>query len=865
MTTDLLDGEPQPSGHLAVMVSSTYADLKDLRQVLIDAALGAGLFPKAMEHDKALAIDLVESSLSKVQTAAAYVLLIGHRYGQQPVADLNPHNLSITELEFDEAIRLGLPIVLIVLSEDYALPPRHVDRDADLKARLDAFRLRAKSANGFGRGPNRVYAEVSSREEFVSAAERSLQVLAQALVQSDAAPAPPMPAGRDALPPTPPKLHAVPAYIGSHSFVGREAELGNLDDWSAAEDVHPILLFDAIGGSGKSMLTWHWLNSRATLRRQDWAGRFWYSFYETGASMADFCRQALAYVTHSAAGEWRKVPASDVARELLLHLRAKAWLLVLDGLERVLVAYHRSDAATIADEALETPTDQIADRNPCAAARPEDDDLLRQLAAAGPSKILVTTRLVPQALLNAAHQPIPGVRREPLRGLRPEDAARLLQGAGVRGDAAAMQRFLQANCDGHPLVVGALAGLIVDFFAAPGDFDTWESHTDGGAALDLSTLDLVQKRNHILRAALAAVPKAGRQLLSTLALLLGGVDREAIEALNPHRPPEPEEVDEPDKLEDEWDWVDLDDDEKAGRRSQYEQRQTEYATYLKAHSDWLKSPTMKDAPKQLAATLRDLQQRGLLQMGDGAQPKYDLHPVVRGIVSAALAAEDTQQLGQLVVDHFSQRSHSPYEQAENLQDLADGFHVVRTLLRMGRNGQALDAWFGDLSDATFFNVMAYDEVLALLKPCFSQGWLPLPGLHDSECSCLLNDVAVALNATGLHEQAIQLFGALIRLVARQGPAQHREVRRRAGNRDHHHRDPVRGQGILWPLTCCHRSSSSSSPSTRTLPVRLRRRRRWSCGRCRRSSCACTSRPTGRRTPQRSSAAVAISRPATSSP
>jgi hypothetical protein len=57
-----------------------------------------------------------------------------------------------------------------------------------------------------------------------------------------------------------------------------------------------VLLFDAIGASGKSMLTWEWTTGHATKVRGDWAGRFWYSFYERGAVMAAFCR-ALAYVT----------------------------------------------------------------------------------------------------------------------------------------------------------------------------------------------------------------------------------------------------------------------------------------------------------------------------------------------------------------------------------------------------------------------------------------------------------------------------------------------------------------------------------------------------------------------------------------
>ena len=78
------------------------------------------------------------------------------------------------------------------------------------------------------------------------------------------------------------------------------------------------------------------------------------------------------------------------------------------------MAHHRSDAATIADEALDPPSDQIASRQPIAAAQPEDGALSRQIGTAAPSKLLVSGRLMPQALLNRAHQA--------LRGLQPEDA-----------------------------------------------------------------------------------------------------------------------------------------------------------------------------------------------------------------------------------------------------------------------------------------------------------------------------------------------------------------------------------------------------------------------------------------------------------
>ena len=758
------------------MISSTYKDLKELRQVLVDAALGAGLFPEAMEHDAAKPVSVIESSLAKVRGAAAYALLIGHRYGQQPEDASNPDRLSITELEFDEAIRLELPIVVLSLSQRYQLGVEHIDRTKTLVKKLEAFRLRAQSMDGSGSGVCRVYAEVDTLDDLRRAAERTLQGLAKELATRPLATTPPNapdPSARQQPQrPTPPAPHAVPPYIGSHAFVGRGAELALLDDWAAPEEQHPLLLFDAIGGSGKSMLTWHWFEHHAAQGRA-WAGRFWYSFYEPGASMADCCREALAYLMRQPVSGLQKQPARELGRQLVAHLRSQPCLLVLDGLERVLVAYHRSDAPTLADEALERPSDQMADRNPCAAAHPDDDELLRQLCAAAPSKLLVSSRLMPQALLNPAHQPIPGARREPLRGLRPADAVQMLQRCGVHGDTAAMQRYLQAHCDGHPLVVGVLAGLIAEPYPAGGNFDAWLAHAAGGLALDLGALDLTQKRNHILRAALAAAPAKGRELLGTLALLHGGIDAVALEALNPHRPPEPEEVEEPKPPEEEWIWKHLNDAGKAKNRERYPERQTERATYLKAHAAWHASPELKAAPAALGQTLRDLQRRGLLQAGEGAERRFDLHPVVRGIVATGLAGDDTQRLGQRVVDHFSRRAHNPYEKAQTLQDLEGGLHIVRTWLRMGRFKDALDALRGDLSNAVIFNVLAWHEMLAVLKPFFPAGWLQAPvGVDDAGASYLMNNVAIALEQTGPREQALQVYGAMLRLDA---------ARRHAGN------------------------------------------------------------------------------------
>ena len=102
--------------------------------------------------------------------------------------------------------------------------------------------------------------------------------------------------------------------------------------------------------------------------------------------MTDCCRRALAYMTGRSIERFRDRNTIELTQLLLHQLRERPWLLVLDGLERVLVAYHRFDAAQAPDDVAGT-SDEIAHRDPCAAISPEDDDLLRVLTSAQPSKI----------------------------------------------------------------------------------------------------------------------------------------------------------------------------------------------------------------------------------------------------------------------------------------------------------------------------------------------------------------------------------------------------------------------------------------------------------------------------------------------
>ncbi|MFI6094581.1 DUF4062 domain-containing protein [Lentzea sp. NPDC051213] len=677
-----------PRQYPGVMVSSTFADLREHRAALMSAIQGLQLHAVAMESDSALpAGTVLDSSLRKVREASGYVGIISHRYGQVPVCAANPDGLSLTHLEYREAIRLGRPILIFIMGDDHPITRADVEPDPVKQARLDAFREEVKLADG---QLQRVYCVFTSLGDFTAKATQSVAELRALLETEPAQEVPAPPEGT----PVAPALYARPRYLGSHPFVGRQEQLTTLSEWAGTAESRTVLLFEAIGGTGKSILTWEWINHYAPGVR-DWAGRFWYSFYDAGAVMADFCRHALSYMTGQPLSAFAGKGQAELGELLLRQLESKPWLLVLDGLERVLVAYHRYNAAQLLDEDAGS-ADEISDRHPCATIRPEDEDLLRRLAAAAPSKILISSRLVPRVLLNQASQAIPGVLHQRLPGLRPADAEALLRGCGVTGDGAAMRAYLQRHCDCHPLVTGIVAGLVNDYLPARGDFDAWSA--DGH--LDLGELDLVQKRNHILRAALAALGEPGRQLLSTLAILSEAVEYSTLQAVS------------------------------------------------------------RLSSRDLGRAVAELEQRGLLQY-DWSSRHYDLHPVVRAVASGGLRDEDRHVLGQRVVDHFSARVDQTYLYVGGLEELRGHVTVVRTLLQMGKWRAAYNSYTSGLSDALLYKLEAAPEVLSLLRPFFSAGWeVSAPSarqLARDQIAWLLNDVGGAYYQLGWWDQALELF------------------------------------------------------------------------------------------------------------
>lgn len=742
-------------GQITAMISSTVLDLPEHRKQVLEACLSEGVFPIGMEHLPARDATGIQTSMELLCNADIYLGIYAWRYGWVPDFD-NPDNISITEMEFNKALECKRngelkEILIFVMHDEH--PTKRADVEADIIAQEKLRKLKERASSG------RVQLIFKSKEELRGQVIQSLADFKRRFFDGDRH-------GDEGSPsadpiPKPPAFYAEPHYIVSQAFVGREPQLEVLSKWAMASDPHSVLLFEAIGGNGKSMLTWEWTTKYSTKVRTDWAGRFWYSFYEKGAVMTDFCQRALAYISGRPLKNFQGIKTPELAERLLYYLQERPWLFVLDGLERVLVAYHRIDAAEVPDEEVNIPTDKIVNRDPCSAIRPEDDDLLRAFASAAPSKLLMSSRLVPRALLNRANKAIPSVLPINLPGLLPSDAERLIRSFDISGDSHAIQNYLETHCACHPLVIGVLAGLINDYLPERGNFDAWAADRSGGNQLNLANLDLVQKRNHILTAGLNALPEKSHQLLSTLALLSEAVDYSTLCAFNPHMPPEPVEVKEPTNLENDWRWDRLSETERAEARKSYEIAINKRKEYEHSVKSYLDSSEVLAATQELEKTVSDLVRRGLLQY-DGRIKRYDLHPVVRGVAAGGLRAEEKDLYGQRVVDHFSHQVHDSYEQTENIEDLRCSLEVVRTLLKMGHFQKACNAYIGELASALLFNLEAYSEVLSLLRPFFPQGWASRPNIEDKyDAATLANLAAFALDATKEPKEAIATYNVAL--------------------------------------------------------------------------------------------------------
>ncbi|WP_198172719.1 tetratricopeptide repeat protein [Bradyrhizobium sp. AT1] len=246
----------QPKNYSAIMLSSTFTDLKEHRQNAIDIINRFDLKPKVMEHSGAQAdTDVIDTSLKMVRDAAAYVLVIGRKYGQTPRDPVrNPNGLSITELEFNEAMALGRPILLFIMSDQHPLTEADFEFDPEKRAKLAAFRERAKLMYR-NCEVHRIYEIFDSMGKFSTSAAIAIAGLVRHL------PAQGKPG---------PAIDNVP-FRELRNFLGRDDDLAAIDTaFKTGSGRAAVSALHGLRGVGKTTLAAAYAERRRTNYRATW-------------------------------------------------------------------------------------------------------------------------------------------------------------------------------------------------------------------------------------------------------------------------------------------------------------------------------------------------------------------------------------------------------------------------------------------------------------------------------------------------------------------------------------------------------------------------------------------------------------------
>jgi tetratricopeptide (TPR) repeat protein len=800
--------------HIDVMISSTSLDLPEHRKQAQQAVIDKGMYPRAMESLTALAHhDAISISMKMVDDAEVYVGIFGQRYGYIPAETpedkaRNPNRLSITEMEYRRAIARGIPVLVFIMSDDHPAPDttgmtvkqrreadeRFFEQTDEGKEKLKALKdeLGKKHIAKWFASPIELHYQIKEAldvlfndEEFHKPAKKlSTDEIAQAVT----------PPPKRRLLPNPPTLYAHPDYLLTDRFIGRKQELDELTEWVTSRD--SVMVFEAIGGMGKSALTWHWVREHAS--EQGFDGIIWWSLYERGATLEEFSRHALAYIRGRDPDEPDLVEMKYKARtdELFHELRnsGKRYLIVLDGFERALIAYDNINADRQRDD------DSTEARDRLACINPTDDRFLQRLQHIGTSKVLISTRHMPKALLVDGDDVTcrQSVRRRKLGGLSPDDARTLM--AVNRADKDLQDTFMK-SFGYHPLVLKVIASEVRKFPPAPGNFDEWYALHGADVKERIVNLKDSRRNEAILERSLRDLSDDLRELLGKIALFGDTVSHERIQIFNSYMPPLPPRPELPRlpstvfnpfgsramaELKRRYDATRNDEERKritaemeqqetrdAEARQQIERNRANLTRELKkalqARKDaWIayEKQRLRDANVQaayalFAADLRELQERGLLQF-DPETKMYDLHPLVRAI-AYNLLPQDVRQSAHTaiisVLDDEGERQREQERRVREVRDLQERIDKYKAIFFSGDVRRAASYFRQKICDTLFYELGDNHTLIRLLDPIFgADSARVVPQLAGSDASYLRHYLALAHNNLLQTERAAALFG-----------------------------------------------------------------------------------------------------------
>jgi Domain of unknown function (DUF4062) len=298
---------------LVVMVSSTARDLPEHRDQIKEACLRQGMFPLMMEHLPAIDADAIATSLDMVNKADIYLGVFAYRYGYIP----DGYSISITEMEYNRAVERGIPRLIFLMDKKH---PITIDDVVQGEARVKLETLKARLQKE--RVVNYFISPVDLQAKVINSLANHRQHTPGVFHYVSSIP-------------TPPREYVAHPYtlLQTPSLIGRQKELNLLTDWVSKPTSEwynaRILCIVAIGGMGKSALTWKWFQDIAPNEMQPLSGRMWWSFYESDASFDHFVTRALTYTSRRSIEEVQSIPRLDREAQLLAILDQEPYLLVL--------------------------------------------------------------------------------------------------------------------------------------------------------------------------------------------------------------------------------------------------------------------------------------------------------------------------------------------------------------------------------------------------------------------------------------------------------------------------------------------------------------------------------------------------------
>lgn len=134
--------QPHSFTDLAVFVSSTYVDLKIFREKAEEFLSRIEAEFKSMRYFGSKEGDPLEYCLEQLRKCNFYIGIVGHRYG-------NIHDerrLSFTELEYEEAKRIGIGRCLYLADSSLPISAEYIESD-DKRKMLELFKQKLKKEN----------------------------------------------------------------------------------------------------------------------------------------------------------------------------------------------------------------------------------------------------------------------------------------------------------------------------------------------------------------------------------------------------------------------------------------------------------------------------------------------------------------------------------------------------------------------------------------------------------------------------------------------------------------------------------------------------------------------------------------------